>query len=67
MPKWPLLVFANPKSGGNRGLTLVKYFKRLLNPVQVFDITDGGPEKGCVLVIVLDLFSSSSLFLLAVL
>jgi len=46
MPVWPLLIFANPKSGGNRGATLIQYFKRLLNPIQVYDITDGGPEKG---------------------
>jgi len=46
LPEWPLLVFANPKSGGNRGAVLMKYFKRLLNPIQVFDITNGGPERG---------------------
>jgi len=46
LPKRPLVVFANPKSGGNRGAELMLYFKRLLNPAQVFDITKGGPERG---------------------
>ena len=49
IPAWPLIVFANPKSGGNRGTVLIRYFKRMINPVQVFDITAGGPEKGFAL------------------
>jgi len=46
LPPHPLLVFANPRSGGNRGAVLIKYFNRLINPIQVFDISKGGPEKG---------------------
>ena len=39
----PLVVFLNPKSGGNQGSKLMKRFQGLLNPRQAFDLTKGGP------------------------
>uniref|UniRef100_A0A3P8S0W2 Diacylglycerol kinase n=1 Tax=Amphiprion percula TaxID=161767 RepID=A0A3P8S0W2_AMPPE len=40
----PLLVFVNPKSGGLKGRELLYSFRKLLNPHQVFDISNGGPS-----------------------
>lgn len=43
----PLLVFVNPKSGGLKGRELLCSFRKLLNPHQVFELTNGGPLPGC--------------------
>jgi len=42
----PVIVFINPKSGGNQGAKLMQKFQWLLNPRQVFDLTQGGPKGG---------------------
>lgn len=43
----PLLVFVNPKSGGNKGHKALQTLCWLLNPRQVFDITAlKGPKYG---------------------
>uniref|UniRef100_A0A8C8VGT5 Diacylglycerol kinase n=1 Tax=Pelusios castaneus TaxID=367368 RepID=A0A8C8VGT5_9SAUR len=43
---YPLLVFVNPKSGGLKGRDLLYSFRKLLNPHQVFELTNGGPLPG---------------------
>ncbi|KAK9722559.1 Ankyrin repeats (3 copies) [Popillia japonica] len=42
----PVIVFINPRSGGNQGTKLLQKFQWLLNPRQVFDLTQGGPKLG---------------------
>ncbi|XP_062300932.1 diacylglycerol kinase eta isoform X1 [Scomber scombrus] len=42
----PLLVLCNSKSGDNQGVKFLRKFKQLLNPAQVFDLMNGGPELG---------------------
>lgn len=52
----PLLVFVNSRSGSRNGKLLITQFRRLLNPIQVWDLAYGGPEK------VLKSFSALSRF-----
>ncbi|KAF8374664.1 dgk-4, partial [Pristionchus pacificus] len=40
----PLLVIVNSKSGDNQGSRLIRKLRRLLNPIQVFDLIACGPE-----------------------
>lgn len=42
----PVIVFINPKSGGNEGAKIMRVFQWFLNPRQVFDLTQGGPKFG---------------------
>ncbi|XP_078405009.1 diacylglycerol kinase zeta isoform X2 [Cetorhinus maximus] len=41
----PLLVFVNPRSGGNQGAKIIQSFMWYLNPRQVFDMCQGGPKE----------------------
>lgn len=40
----PLLVFVNSRAGPQQGQLLITQLRRLLNPIQVWDLADGGPE-----------------------
>lgn len=42
----PLLVLVNVKSGGQEGMELIRSFRKLLNPHQVYDLMNGGPLPG---------------------
>ena len=39
------MVFVNSRSGPQQGQILITQLRRLLNPIQVWDLADGGPEK----------------------
>lgn len=38
-------ISANKKSGNNDGALIISHFRRLLNPIQVYDVIDSPPEK----------------------
>jgi len=44
--KYPLLVFINRRSGGGLGGKFIRSFNKFINPVQIFDLAQGGPEDG---------------------
>jgi len=41
----PLLVFVNSRSGSQQGHLLITQLRRLLNPIQVWDLADGSPDQ----------------------
>jgi len=41
----PLLVFVNTRAGSQQGPILKTQLRSLLNPIQIWDLADGGPEK----------------------
>ncbi len=41
----PLVCFVNSRSGGNQGKALITHLRRVLNPIQVWDLAHGPPEK----------------------
>lgn len=45
VPQCPVLVFINSKSGGQLGGDLLKTYRTLLNPKQVFDLGEQAPDK----------------------
>uniref|UniRef100_A0A6B2L393 Diacylglycerol kinase n=1 Tax=Arcella intermedia TaxID=1963864 RepID=A0A6B2L393_9EUKA len=42
----PVIVFVNPKSGGQLGAGVVTYMNKIMNPYQIFNLTEGGPAPG---------------------
>ncbi|EEC46638.1 predicted protein, partial [Phaeodactylum tricornutum CCAP 1055/1] len=43
--KWtPLLVFVNSRAGPQQGHLLITQLRRLLNPIQIWDLANGGPD-----------------------
>jgi len=55
-------VFINGRSGGNQGFDLLTKFRHYLNPHQVFDIGNGGPHVGLVVMLMLYLLFLSTIF-----
>ncbi|XP_072502874.1 diacylglycerol kinase epsilon [Notamacropus eugenii] len=53
MPWTPIIILANTRSGNNMGEGLLGQFKMLLNPVQVFDLTEIPPFKALQLCVLL--------------
>ena len=51
LPGSPLVVFVNSKSGGGHGDKFLRRFKQILNPGQVFDLSQDGPTFGYVYLI----------------
>lgn len=43
-----MYTLANKKSGNNDGSLIISHFRRLLNPIQVYDVIDSPPEKSLV-------------------
>ncbi len=50
----PLVVMANPKSGGKDGEFVLSSFRKLLNPIQVIDLSETPPESGLEICRMLD-------------
>lgn len=46
----PFICFVHPKSGGCLGEGIIKRLSRLVNPGQVFNLMNGGPEPGLRLI-----------------
>ncbi|KAG0628643.1 hypothetical protein M758_1G042400 [Ceratodon purpureus] len=44
-PKTPIIAFVNSKSGGQLGSAIIKSFREILNPKQVYDLADEKPEE----------------------
>ncbi|GKY99765.1 hypothetical protein MPSEU_000930500 [Mayamaea pseudoterrestris] len=40
----PLLVFVNSRSGAQQGQLIITQLRRLLNPIQIWDLANGGPD-----------------------
>lgn len=40
----PMLVFVNSRSGPQQGQLIISQLRRLLNPIQIWDLANGGPE-----------------------
>lgn len=43
-----IIAFVNPKSGGQKGKTVLEKFRKHLKEGNVFDLTLGGPKNGYI-------------------